>query len=514
MLDIVFGQTSNIDIARMLVSKLQTIELEGTFYIGYPVLSSADEKIDVDALLVSKETGPVGFLLAADFPGVDDVEAWSELSDQQNKLYVALKSSLYRHEHLRIKRELAVPVNVITVFPTVPNVPSDADGVFISIDKLVDSLMSIESPDAQYYKPLQAALQRVSNIKPTKKRAKVTQDASKGFILRKIEKEIANLDQWQKRAAIESPDGPQRIRGLAGSGKTIVLALKAAYLHSQHPEWKIAVTFWTRSLYQQINDLIRRFCFEHLNDEPNWENLRVQHAWGGYEGPGIYTDIAQYSGMPAQSFLTASNRFGRDDAFRGACAELLATIKSEEFEPIYDAVLIDEAQDLPAPFFQLLYKFTREPRRIIWAYDELQKLSESSMPTTSEMFGTKPDGSALVKLTNDFGKPRQDIILPKCYRNTPWALTLAHALGFGIYRHQLVQHFDEPALWCEIGYRVDAGELKEGYEVVLERDPDSYPAFFSNLVSKEDAVVTKVFNDEHEQAVWVARSIKKNLEED
>jgi Resolvase, N terminal domain len=39
-----------------------------------------------------------------------------------------------------------------------------------------------------------------------------------------IEREIANLDRWQKRAAIETPKGPQRIRGLACSGKTIVLA--------------------------------------------------------------------------------------------------------------------------------------------------------------------------------------------------------------------------------------------------------------------------------------------------
>ena len=36
----------------------------------------------------------------------------------------------------------------------------------------------------------------------------------------------------QGRAVIETVEGVQRIRGLAGSGKTIVLALKAAYLHA------------------------------------------------------------------------------------------------------------------------------------------------------------------------------------------------------------------------------------------------------------------------------------------
>ncbi len=131
-----------------------------------------------------------------------------------------------------------------------------------------------------FSKPVQAALQRVTTIKPAKKRTKVVQDESRGAILKKIEREIANLDRWQKQAAIESPEGPQRIRGLAGSGKTIVLALKAAYLHAQHPDWTIAVVFYSRSLYTQFEDLIRRFSFEHLNDEPDWQKLRVMHAWG------------------------------------------------------------------------------------------------------------------------------------------------------------------------------------------------------------------------------------------
>src|SRR5437588_9874181 len=104
----------------------------------------------------------------------------------------------------------------------------------------------------------------------------------------------------QKQAAIESPDGPVRIRGLAGSGKTIVLALKAAYLHTQHPEWTIAVTFWTRSLYQQFEDLIRRFTFEYLMDEPDWEKLRILHAWGGGGREGVYSQIASHCGITPQ----------------------------------------------------------------------------------------------------------------------------------------------------------------------------------------------------------------------
>lgn len=43
---------------------------------------------------------------------------------------------------------------------------------------------------------------------------------------------MANLDNQQSKVVIETDDGVQRIRGLAGLAKTIVIALKAAYLHA------------------------------------------------------------------------------------------------------------------------------------------------------------------------------------------------------------------------------------------------------------------------------------------
>src|SRR5262249_51434743 len=241
--------------------------------------------------------------------------------------------------------------------------------------------------DERFLKPLEAAVQRVTTIKPAKKRANAMSSDSRGTVLRQIEREIANLDRWQKRAAIESSDGPQRIRGLAGSGKTIVLAQKAAYFHAQYPDWIIAVTFQTRSLFQQFKDLIRRFSFEHINDEPDWTKLRVLHAWGSSDRDGVYTEIASGAGLVRRDFNYGQAMFGRDDAFSGVCAEILSATANMKVVPIYDAVLIDEAQDLPPSFFQLVYRFTHAPKRIVWAYDELQKLSESGMPSTDELFG-------------------------------------------------------------------------------------------------------------------------------
>ena len=139
---------------------------------------------------------------------------------------------------------------------------------------------------------MNAAIQRVGTIKPTVKRSNISHAGSRGAIIQQIEKAIANLDQWQKRAAIETPDGPQRIRGLAGSGKTIVLALKAAYLHTAFPDWDIVVTFNTRALYQQFRDLVRRFCFDAIEDEPN----------------SVQTANYACSGKPTPSWSVCRNR--------------------------------------------------------------------------------------------------------------------------------------------------------------------------------------------------------------
>ena len=182
---------------------------------------------------------------------------------------------------------------------------------------------------------------------------------------------------------------------------------------------------------------------------------------------------------------------------------------------MYDAILIDEAQDLPVSFFKMVYKMTHQPKRIIWAYDELQKLSESAIPTVDQLFGSDAQGEPIVKLVNSENTPQQDIVLPICYRNTPWALALAHGLGLGTSRQGgLVQSFDDPSLWTDIGYRIVDGEFQKGSTVTLERGPDSYPSYFPELLTQDDAISSHQFTDAEEQARWVANSIGANLDDD
>ena len=514
-LEVVFGESRDRNIAQALVNQLKPVVEEGTVYLGYPVLATADERVEVDALLVCRTHGLIAFLLADSVPMCD--EEWIEIIAEQDRLFAILESHLSRHEGLRKGRRVAIRPETATVFANTPptEAPVESEGFYGSIEKVRDWVKDLPAISAEIETNLQAALQRVTTIKPAKKRSAVTKDNSRGAILKKIESGIANLDRWQKAAAIESPEGPQRIRGLAGSGKTVVLALKAAYWHSQHPDWHIALTFQSRALYQQINDLVTRFAFEHTNDRPDENRLRIIHSWGSSNQVGVYSLIASALGEPARNWSYARGKYGMDGAFAGACGQLLDVARSRDVEPVFDALLIDEAQDLPPEFFQLAYRFTKRPKRIVWGYDDLQKLSETAMPTTDELFGTGPNGENLINLDSADGEPQRDIVLPICYRNTPWALTTAHALGIGVYRQEgPLQHPDDPNLWRDVGYSVVHGNLALGMPVTLERSSASYPSYFPDLLSPEESVAVQSFSTQDEQDAWVASEIRRNLDQD
>jgi len=517
LFDVVYGEYSNELAVSALVGIIEQMKLTGTLYIGYPVLPSSAGGRRIDALLTCREHGIVAFDLSAHprDPTEDASEWLHEIVETHADIYVALNNKFSEIAELRVRRHLAFEINTVTLLSEYEGSPQFEDSYIASPESLSQIIERFVALDDEFVLPINAAVQRTTTIKPRKKRTSVRRPRSRGSVIKYIESQIANLDEWQKKAAIELPHGPQRIRGLAGSGKTIVLAQKAAYLHAMNPEWVIGVTFHTRSLYQQFRDLIIRFSFEQTRDEPDWEYLKIMHTWGGAGSVGVYSYIAEVAGIGARDFSYARSKFSRNRAFEGVCRELLAAIKRQPVEPFFDVMLIDEAQDIPRDFFELVYLVTKSPKRIIWAYDELQNLSDYSMVSPEALFGEDARGRPQVSLMNRANRPREDIVLPVCYRNTPWALTEAHALGFGIYREDgLVQLFENASLWEDIGYEVQHGQLVPGRRVVLKRRDDATPDFFRKKIKDHDAIAWNVFESQQEEVSWLVGSIKKNISRD
>ena len=519
MLKIVHGEVDRRADAQRLMGKLVPLGLEGTLYFGYPVLATIQGTIKVDSTLVCEEYGLIVFTFARDVQGDASSDGFKQrLDEEQDQLFISIENKLMEHSFLRRgRRGLAFDIRTVTIVSELSGgLVSDDEHHYVEIGDVVDSIDDSESISSDFLQKIQSALEHVTTIKPRKRRAGSTQPDSRGSILKNIEKQLADLDRDQKSAAYETPSGPQRIRGLAGSGKTVVLALKAAYLHSIHPDWDIAVTFYSRALYQQFEDLIRRFSFEYSKNEPDWQKLRVLHAWGSRNRPGVYSEISDGLNAVERDFSYARAAFGMNRAFEGICDEMLSIAESVDPVPKYDAVLIDEAQDMPDSFFKLVYEFTKEPKRVIWAYDDLQKLSDVAIPSLGDMFGRNEDEDPLVGLVNEYGQPQQDINLQLCYRNPPQALTLAHALGMGIYREEggLIQHFDVPSRWREVGYVPVSGRLDPGEEVTIRRSENSYPEYFGESLQSDDIILSEAFRSPSQQAEWIASSIEKNLTHD
>lgn len=241
------------------------------------------------------------------------------------------------------------------------------------------------------------------------------------------------------------------------------------------------------------------------------------NAWGApgdSEREGIYHKYCRTQEIGFYDFSSAKLKFGDGKEFSGACGEAIKAKQS--VTQVYDLLLVDEAQDLPAEFLRLCFGFLKEPKRLVYAYDELQSLTGSSVLPPEELFGVDAEGNPYVLLNTEEGAtPKQDIILEKCYRNSRPLLATAHALGFGIYREKgLVQFFDQDNLWIDVGYTVEEGELRGGENVVLARSPDSSPLFLEEHSPVDDLIKFHRFNNTKEQTNFLVESIINDIQEE
>ena len=261
-------------------------------------------------------------------------------------------------------------IHVISFAPAVshPDERVTDDYPIANSGTLLEKLENLQwqGPKSGIYEATLSVIENISTIRHNKARRVIKREDSRGAKLKSLEDSIATLDNMQGRAVIETVEGIQRIRGLAGSGKTIVLALKAAYLHAQHPDWRIAVTFNTRSLKGQFRRLINNFSLEQTNLEPDWDNLRIMNGWGapgGSERDGIYHEFCRVHDIEYMDFRSSKRLPGQGEVFSRVCEWAISQVQKPN--PLYDAILVDEGQDFSPAFLRLCHMFLKEPKRLI-----------------------------------------------------------------------------------------------------------------------------------------------------
>ena len=343
-------------------------------------------------------------------------------------------------------------------------------------------------------------------IKKERKSSPDGKSKLKADILNRIQSKEAAFDLEQKKVALVTIDGPQRIRGLAGSGKTIVLTMKAALYHLAHPNEEILYTYYTKSLFGHIKKLIERFYRDFSdNREPDWKKIHILHGWGGLELAGVYSTACSDNGIETITYNIA--RMRSLSPFDYVCQSILNTGK---IKPKYDLTLIDEGQDFPDHFYQLCYALSKE-KRIVWAYDDFQNIFDVNLQDEKNTFGKDEKGEYYV----DFSKsnnPLQDIVLHTCYRNPRLALIAAFSLGLGIYNTKVLQRLEDNNHWELLGFKVESGESKEGDEMVISRPIEHTP----NILNQELGIVTisiRHFSDLSAECSYVAKCITNDIQE-
>ncbi len=350
---------------------------------------------------------------------------------------------------------------------------------------------------------------------------------SRGKVLQHIHQHLSQFDQQQEKIGKQIPPGLQRIRGIAGSGKTVLLCQKAAHMHLKYPDWKIAIVFFSRSLYSVIIDHIQqwlnRFNGKKIDFNPKTSNLQVLHAWGSRHQPGLYRLLSEAAGISPLTVqdIPKPERYQPNLALALACDQLLT---ETNIPPLFDAILIDEGQDLlveettklhyKQPFYQLAYQALHpvhasqpQQRRLIWAYDEAQSLDNLSIPTPGEILGD--DLAHLLSGEYGDGIPKTET-LSRCYRLPHPVISFAHGIGMGLLRKQgMLTGVSHPQDWKALGYDVE-GDFQPQATITLKRPRDNSPHPLPALW-QGDIIRFQSYSTRQEELTALAHHIITNL---
>ena len=214
-------------------------------------------------------------------------------------------------------------------------------------------------------------------------------------------------DQQEKFVNTRTNSGYRRLKGSAGSGKTVVLAAKAAKLFGEGK--KVLVITFNITLLHYIQDLAVRWSAEtkKVRKEATWWHY---HYW--------LRDMFFQTGYIKEYKNIWKAYFNKDDSSFENLDKLLNDTLSDNLEEIldsacgdigiikYDAILVDEGQDFNLKWWNLLRKVLEPGGEMILAYDTSQDIYDKSKKWTDQsMIGAGFPGGAVTELKISYRLP-------------------------------------------------------------------------------------------------------------
>jgi hypothetical protein len=303
------------------------------------------------------------------------------------------------------------------------------------------------------------------------------------------------LSEEQKALSRMEFEGSQRlIRGVAGSGKSVVLAnLVARHLHRdldslQRPLWtdhrpRVAVTCFNRALVEFLRKKITTAYREQtLNAEIPGDILTVTHfnnlLYNAIRERGWPLDYISIGAFP--------NGTERASQYRLQIEEWSRQDPGGYASRCFDTIFVDEGQDFEPEEFRLLLDLIRPhpktgEKPIIIFYDDAQNLYGRTRPVWRDVG------------INVVGERTQ--VLKECFRNTRQTVEL----GLNV----LLGSFASPEMKALTRTFADIAYLKE--RNLVEEDGTGVRVRFSER-NGEPARVT-AFDDEASEMDWIVREV-------
>ncbi len=453
----------------MLTELLEQREISYDIYYGYPIIDENDHKDYVKGFIITKR----GIIILFEHEEENAVFAsclLNHLSMDSSLFKISKNYNMYVKSFNILHDKLS---NLISLFDS-QSILGDED--ILKVNRSIQKAYNLTSDDSR----------TIANVD------------SLGYQLKERNSYIGNYDSTQFNMVHSPIKSHQRIRGLAGSGKTILMLKKLAFLHYNYPELNLAFIFYTTSLKASMIRQFESFYRDYDRyGKPDMNKVHIFHAWGGTR-KGFYSDLCDRTNNIYRTYSNAKFQIDEgQDPFEYVCEELKNNLDNSVYFGTYDYIFVDEAQDFGINFYQLCIKALRKENNnnmhvetgfLVYAYDELQSLREEvKIPSKLDIFGSEVC---------------EDINLTRSYRATVEILTTAHAIGLGIYRnvnheHPLVNYVNEQN-FIDIGYQNEHGDFYPGRPVCLYRKE-----------KKSGVEVPKPleFDDESEQYLEVSKMI-------
>lgn len=220
--------------------------------------------------------------------------------------------------------------------------------------------------------------------------------------------DIKLLDLKQQEYAYQIGSGHRILRGVAGSGKTLILATRARVLADEDPDKKILVLCFNVTLANFLKSLF---------DEKIYGNVEVNN----------------FHRFASRQFRVSFRRGETQEDFGRRFLEALSALEEPDR---YDAVLIDEAQDFSESWFRCALALMKDPAGgdLLIVGDGTQKLYEIGKVSWKSI-GIEAAGRSY--------RSRFDLHLN--YRNSPEIFKLAERFGLNQAHHGVPDTGEKPA---------------------------------------------------------------------